>query len=73
MQAVHNELLSPQPQLHTTHLQKAMMLSPAWPSAGPTGGAGLAAPALISSRMLATALRLAGCDIAAQQLLPPPP
>src|SRR5437879_1392477 len=26
-------------------LQKAMMLTPCWPRAGPTGGAGLAAPA----------------------------
>jgi hypothetical protein len=46
-------------------LQKAMMFSPAWPKAGPTGGAGFAAPALISSLMLATALRLAACDMAA--------
>jgi hypothetical protein len=30
-------------------LQKAMMLRPAWPSAGPTGGAGLAWPAGTSS------------------------
>ncbi len=26
-------------------LQKAMMLTPCWPKAGPTGGAGLACPA----------------------------
>lgn len=30
-------------------LQKFMMLSPAWPSAGPTGGAGFAWPALMTS------------------------
>src|ERR1051326_6867963 len=28
-------------------LQKPMMLTPCWPSAGPTGGAGFAAPAAI--------------------------
>jgi hypothetical protein len=51
-------------------LQKAMMFNPACPSAGPTGGAGLAAPALISNRMLATALRLAACDITGRAALP---
>ena len=30
-------------------LQNSMMLTPCWPSAGPTGGAGLAAPAGICS------------------------
>lgn len=45
------------------------MLRPACPRAGPTGGAGLAAPALISKRMLATAFRLAGWDILLQLLL----
>src|SRR5207253_2814841 len=30
-------------------LQNAMMLTPCWPSAGPTGGAGLACPAGICS------------------------
>src|ERR1700723_2023535 len=30
-------------------LQNSMMLTPCWPSAGPTGGAGLASPALICS------------------------
>src|ERR1700712_4451379 len=30
-----------------------MMLTPCWPSAGPTGGAGLAMPALICSLMTA--------------------
>src|SRR5258708_37473056 len=30
-------------------LQKSMMLTPCWPSAGPTGGAGFAAPAGICS------------------------
>src|SRR5881275_1041540 len=32
-------------------LQNSMMLTPCWPSAGPTGGAGVAAPALICSLM----------------------
>jgi hypothetical protein len=32
-------------------LQNSMMLSPRWPSAGPTGGDGFAAPAGISSLM----------------------
>src|ERR1700744_1560782 len=30
-------------------LQNSMMLTPCWPSAGPTGGAGLACPAVIWS------------------------
>ena len=30
-------------------LQKSMMLTPCWPSAGPTGGAGVASPAGICS------------------------
>src|SRR5215203_6357280 len=34
-------------------LQNSMMLTPCWPSAGPTGGAGVAAPALIWSLMTA--------------------
>src|SRR3954454_1554264 len=34
-------------------LQNSMMLTPCWPSAGPTGGAGLAMPALICSLMIA--------------------
>src|SRR2546422_4362412 len=33
-------------------LQKSMMLTPCWPSAGPTGGAGLAWPAGICSLMI---------------------
>src|SRR5689334_16567983 len=33
-------------------LQKSMMLTPAWPKAGPTGGAGVAAPALICSLII---------------------
>src|SRR5580704_8294598 len=36
-------------------LQKAMMLTPCWPSAGPTGGAGLACPAGICSLICPTA------------------
>ena len=34
-------------------LQKAMMLTPCWPSAGPTGGAGLALPAMICNLTIA--------------------
>src|SRR3990172_9548586 len=34
-------------------LQKAMMLTPCWPRAGPTGGAGFALPASIWSLMMA--------------------
>ena len=45
-------------------LQKDMMFRPACPSAGPTGGAGLAWPALMSSLMLAVmTLAFAGLDI----------
>src|SRR5436309_11934083 len=33
-------------------LQKSMMLTPCWPRAGPTGGAGLACPAGICSLMI---------------------
>ena len=33
-------------------LQNSMMLTPCWPSAGPTGGAGLAAPAGIWSLII---------------------
>src|SRR4030095_8542320 len=35
-------------------LQKSMMLTPAWPSAGPTGGAGVAFPAGICSLICPT-------------------
>src|SRR6476661_615685 len=37
-----------------------MMLTPCWPSAGPTGGAGVAAPALICSLMIAESFRFLG-------------
>src|SRR5437762_5401825 len=37
-----------------------MMLTPCWPSAGPTGGAGLAAPALICSLMIAASFFFLG-------------
>src|SRR3712207_7108535 len=37
-----------------------MMLTPCWPSAGPTGGAGVAAPALIRSLMTAVNRFLGG-------------
>ena len=33
-------------------LQNSMMLTPCWPSAGPTGGAGFAVPAGICSLMM---------------------
>ena len=33
-------------------LQKSMMLTPCWPSAGPTGGAGVALPAGIWSLII---------------------
>src|SRR5882757_6825718 len=36
-------------------LQNSMMLTPCWPSAGPTGGAGLACPAWICSLISPTA------------------
>ena len=42
-------------------LQNSMMLTPCWPSAGPTGGAGFAAPAGIWSLiMVRTFLAMAG-------------
>src|SRR3954452_9773080 len=37
-----------------------MMLTPCWPSAGPTGGAGFAAPAWICSLMIAASFFLGG-------------
>ena len=33
-------------------LQKSMIFNPAWPSAGPTGGEGLACPALITNLII---------------------
>src|SRR3954470_2070170 len=41
-------------------MQNSMMLTPCWPSAGPTGGAGLAAPAWIWSLMTAVNRFLGG-------------
>src|SRR5688500_5302577 len=41
-------------------LQNSMMFTPCWPSAGPTGGAGVAAPALIWSLMTAASFFLGG-------------
>src|SRR3954452_1553032 len=41
-------------------LQNSMMLTPCWPRAGPTGGAGVAAPALIWSLMTAVNRFLGG-------------
>src|SRR5215216_2080877 len=46
-------------------LQNSMMLTPCWPSAGPTGGAGLAAPAGICSLIIVRIFRAIGS-------LPPP-
>src|SRR5512136_2593892 len=40
-------------------LQKSMMLTPAWPSAGPTGGAGVAFPAGIWSLICPTTFFIA--------------
>src|ERR1700744_4950317 len=37
-----------------------MMLTPCWPSAGPTGGAGFAAPAWICNLMIAASFFLGG-------------
>src|SRR3954464_11850470 len=44
-------------------LQKSMMLTPCWPSAGPTGGAGVAAPALICSLMMPASFFLGGMSL----------
>src|SRR6185437_11057922 len=41
-------------------LTNSMMLTPCWPSAGPTGGAGVAAPAWICSLMRAATFFLGG-------------
>src|ERR1700742_1118849 len=41
-------------------LQNSMMLTPCWPSAGPTGGAGLACPAWICNLMIAVSFFLGG-------------
>src|SRR4029079_9733121 len=41
-------------------LQKSMMFTPCWPSAGPTGGAGVAAPALIWRLTIAESVRFLG-------------
>src|SRR6476620_8180396 len=41
--------MSPPAVFALNSLQKPMMLTPCWPSAGPTGGAGLALPAWIWS------------------------
>src|SRR3954470_5068298 len=41
-------------------LTNSMMLTPCWPSAGPTGGAGVAAPAWICSLMTAASFFLGG-------------
>src|SRR5262245_37519568 len=40
-------------------LQKSMMFTPAWPSAGPTGGAGVALPAGICSLICPTTFFMA--------------
>src|SRR5579863_10735403 len=48
-------------------LQKSMMLTPCWPSAGPTGGAGFAAPAGICS--LITVLTFFAISFSLLQLL----
>ena len=42
---------------------KSMMLTPCWPSAVPTGGAGVAAPAWICSLMMVLSFFLAACVV----------
>src|ERR1700709_993954 len=44
-------------------LQNSMMLTPCWPRAGPTGGAGVARPALICSLMIADSFFLGGISV----------
>src|SRR5450755_496601 len=44
-------------------LQNSMMLTPCWPSAGPIGGAGVAAPALICSLMIAASFFFGGMTV----------
>src|SRR4051812_29242705 len=44
-------------------LQNSMMLTPCWPSAGPTGGAGVAAPAWICSLMRPAIFFLGGMSL----------
>src|SRR3954447_17143386 len=44
-------------------LQNSMMFTPCWPSAGPTGGAGLAAPAGTCSLISVRTLRAIGLDL----------
>src|SRR6185437_6311825 len=44
-------------------LQNSMMLTPCWPSAGPTGGAGFAAPAWICSLMIAASFFFGGIGL----------
>src|SRR3954468_5698389 len=44
-------------------LQNSMMLTPCWPSAGPTGGAGLAAPAGTCSLISVRTLRAIWLDL----------
>src|SRR3954468_11450977 len=43
-------------------LTNSMMLTPCWPRAGPTGGAGVAAPAWICSLMKPETFFLGGMD-----------
>src|SRR5450432_3867982 len=43
-----------------------MMLTPCWPRAGPTGGAGVAAPAWICSLMRAATFFLGGISVLAR-------
>src|ERR1700704_3279077 len=44
-------------------LQNSMMLTPCWPSAGPTGGAGVACPAWICSLISPTAFFFGGMRV----------
>src|ERR1700760_2488093 len=50
-------------------LQNSMMLTPCWPSAGPTGGAGLACPAWICSLISPTTFFFGGMAVLSLSLL----
>src|SRR3972149_718769 len=51
-------------------LQNSMMLAPCWPSAGPTGGAGVALPAGICSLIIAVTFLPLGTGAALHDALP---
>ena len=53
----HYELTTNSDVFALNSLQKAMMLRPCWPNAGPTGGEGFAAPAGMTMRIFARIAR----------------